>query len=95
MALPDMPRYDFDLVDYTAVEDKGGQILADDMVASDVADEMALRVHEARPEFRGKGYSILVTNTVGDEIHRAPLEGCWANAGQPDYRVDAEALFGR
>jgi hypothetical protein len=39
-----MPRYHFDLVDHTTVEDKGGQILADDIFASGVADELALRV---------------------------------------------------
>jgi hypothetical protein len=73
-ALRSMPRYHFDLVDHTTVEDKGGQILADDIVASDVADELALRVYEVRPELRGKGYSILVTNADGDTIHSAPLE---------------------
>jgi hypothetical protein len=57
-----MPRYHFDLVDHTTVEHKGGQILADDIVAAGVADELARRVYEVRPELHGKGYSILVTN---------------------------------
>jgi hypothetical protein len=69
-----MPRYHFDLVDHTTVEDKGGQILADDIVASDVADELAVRVWKVRPELRDRGYSILVTNADRDEVHRAPLE---------------------
>jgi hypothetical protein len=69
-----MPRYHFDLVDHTTVEDKGGQILADEIVASDVADELARRVYDARPELRGKGYLILVTTADGNEVHRAPLE---------------------
>jgi hypothetical protein len=69
-----MPRYHFDLVDHTTVEDKGGQVLADDMVASDVADELARRIPEVRPELRGKGYSILVTGADGEEVHRAPLD---------------------
>ena len=69
-----MPRYHFDLVDHRTVEDEGGQVLADDVVASDVADELARRVCEARPELRGQGYIILVTNADGDEVHRAPLE---------------------
>lgn len=74
-----MPRYHFDLVDHTTVEDKGGQMLADDITASDVADELARRVWEVRPELHGKGYSILVTNADGDEIHRAPLEDVLGN----------------
>jgi hypothetical protein len=68
-----MPRYHFDLVDHATVEDKGGQILTDDMTACDVADELARRVYQARPELRGKGYHIVVTNVDGDEIHRAPV----------------------
>jgi hypothetical protein len=78
-ALPTMPRYRFDLVDHPTVEDKGGQILADDIIAAGVADQLALRVYEARPEPRGKKYSILVMNADGDEIHRAPLEDVLSN----------------
>lgn len=70
-----MPRYHFDLVDHTTVEDHGGQIPADDITASDVADELARRVYEVRPELRDKGYSILVTDSDGHEVHRAPIEG--------------------
>jgi Domain of unknown function (DUF6894) len=68
-----MPRYHFDLVDHQTVEDHGGQMLADDITAADVADELARRVHEVRPELRGKGYSILVTDGDGNEVHRAPI----------------------
>jgi hypothetical protein len=74
-----MPHYHFDLVDHTTVEDKGGQILADESVAADVADELARRVREVRPELRGKGYAILVTNADGDEVHPAALEGVLGN----------------
>ena len=70
-----MPRYHFDLVDHKTVEDHGGQILADDVTAADVADELARRLYEVRPELRNKGYSILVTDNEGQEVHRAPLEG--------------------
>lgn len=69
-----MPRYHFDLVDHTTVEDHGGQILADDITASDVADELAARIYEVRPALRDKGYSILVTDSEGNEVHRAPVE---------------------
>lgn len=69
-----MPLYHFDLVDHHPVEDRGGQILADDTTAEDVADELAARVYDVRPELRGKGYSILVTDAQGREIHRAPID---------------------
>jgi uncharacterized protein DUF6894 len=69
-----MPRYFFHLVDHVAVEDHGGQILTDDISASRVADELARRVSEVRPELLNKGYSILVKDSNGVEVHRAPVE---------------------
>jgi hypothetical protein len=74
-----MPRYHFDLVDHTTVEDHGGQILTDDLTAADVADELARRIFEVRPELRGQGYWILVTDAEGQEVHRARIDnptGC-------------------
>jgi hypothetical protein len=68
-----MPRYHFDLIDQQTVEDHGGQLLEDDIKASDVADELAVRIYEVRPELRDKGYSILVTDSEGLEVHRAPI----------------------
>jgi ferritin-like metal-binding protein YciE len=56
-----MPRYHFDLTDPVTVEDQGGQLL-DDVTASDVDDILAHKVYLRRPELRGKGYSILVTD---------------------------------
>jgi hypothetical protein len=69
-----MPRYHFDLVDHQTVEDHGGQVLADDTVAEDVGDELAARIYDVRPELRGKGYSILVTDAEGREVHRAAID---------------------
>lgn len=69
-----MPRYHFDLVDHHTVEDHGGQILADDTIAEDVADKLAARIYEVRPELRGKGYAILITDAEGREVHRAPID---------------------
>ena len=69
-----MARYYFDLVDHKTVEDHGGQVLADDITAADVADELARRVSNSRPELRDKGYAILVTDQDGHEVHRAPLD---------------------
>jgi hypothetical protein len=68
-----MPRYHFDLVDHHTVEDHGGQVLEDDIKASDVADALAARIFEVRPELRDKGYSVLVTDSEGLEVHRAPI----------------------
>jgi hypothetical protein len=70
-----MPRYHFDLVDHNTVEDKGGQALADDVMASDVADRLAEELYQVRPELRGKGYSILVSGPDGETVHNAPVEG--------------------
>jgi hypothetical protein len=69
-----MPRYHFDLVDHTTVEDKGGQVLADDVMASDVADKLAEDLYQVRSELRGKGYSVLVSNADGEMVHKAPVE---------------------
>ena len=70
-----MPRYHFDLVDHKTVEDQGGQVLPDDVMASDVADRLAEDLYRLRPELHGKGYSILVTDTEGETVHKAPVEG--------------------
>ncbi len=69
-----MPRYHFDLVEHHTVEDHGGQILADDTIAEDVADELAARIYEVRPELRDKGYAILGTDAEGREVHRASID---------------------
>jgi hypothetical protein len=69
-----MPRYHFDLIDHKTVEDEGGQILADDVMAGDVADRLAEDLYRIRPELRGKGYSILVSNAEGETVHKAPIE---------------------
>ena len=68
-----MPRYHFDLVDHKTVKDEGGQFLADDITACGVADRLAEELFQVRPELRGSGYSILVSNADGDEVHRAPV----------------------
>jgi hypothetical protein len=41
-----MLRYHFDLVDHATVEDQGGQLLDDNVTASDVAD--VLFIYDAR-----------------------------------------------
>ncbi|UWU95563.1 DUF6894 family protein [Bradyrhizobium sp. CB1015] len=69
-----MPRYHFDLVDSKTVADEGGAELPDDMQALDVAEEIARRLLEQRPELKGRHFSILVTNDDGEEIGRVPLD---------------------
>jgi hypothetical protein len=68
-----MPRYYFDLIDHVSVEDHGGQVLTDDTAASRVADELARKVFEVRPELREKGYSIRVRDSKKHELYRAPI----------------------
>ena len=54
------------------VEDHGGQTLADDVTAADVADALARRVYEVRPDLRNKGYPSLSPTVEGRQVHRAP-----------------------
>ena len=69
-----MPRYYFDLIDHVTVEDRGGQILVDDGAAAHVADELARKLCEIQPELRDRGFSVVVKDANGVEVHRAPVE---------------------
>ncbi|TGN90665.1 hypothetical protein EOW77_0002165 [Bradyrhizobium yuanmingense] len=69
-----MPLYHFDLVDSETVADEGGADLPDDIKALDVAEQIARRLLEERPELKGRHFSILVTNEDGEEIGRMPLD---------------------
>jgi hypothetical protein len=69
-----VPRYHFDLVDTKTVRDEGGSEPSGDIEAMDVAEELARRLVRERPEFKGRHYSILVTNQDGDEIGRCSLD---------------------
>jgi len=69
-----LPRYHFDLVDSETVADEEGADLPDDIKALDVAEEIARRLLEERPELKGRHFSILVTNEDGEEIGRMPLD---------------------
>jgi len=67
-----MPQYQFNLIDSRTVADESGAVLEDDIAAADVAYRFAAELSKVRPELRGKGYAILVTNANGEEVHRAP-----------------------
>jgi hypothetical protein len=69
-----MYRYHFDLVADTIVLDPRGQLLADDLIAANVANELARKLYAARPELQGKGYFIYARDSEGLEVHRAPIE---------------------
>jgi hypothetical protein len=69
-----MPRYHFDLINSHTVADEGGRTLEDDIAAADAADSLAAELYKVRPELRGNGYMILVSNADGEEVHRAPLD---------------------
>jgi len=69
-----VPRYHFDLVDSKTVADEGGAELPDDIMALDVAEEIAKRLLAERPELKNRQFSILVTNHEGEEIGKVPLD---------------------
>jgi len=69
-----MPRYHFDLVDTKTVADERGQELLDDAMAEKVANKLATRLRQERPELRGRNFAILVTNQDGERICRAPID---------------------
>jgi len=69
-----MRRYHFDLVDSRTVADQGGTELPDDITAMDVAEGIARRLLDERPELKNRHFAILVSNEDGDEICRIPLD---------------------
>jgi len=64
----------FDLIDSKAVADHGGQVLEDASTAIQVANRLAHELWTARPDLRGKGYKVLVTDEDGERVHEAPLD---------------------
>jgi hypothetical protein len=60
-----VPRFYFKLVDTTMVADHGIRELADAAHARSEAIKLAQSLREARPQLRGKHYSILVTDESG------------------------------
>jgi hypothetical protein len=69
-----MPRYHFDLVNSEEITDVIGAILNDDEQAEKVALSLARDVREAKPEFIGKGYEIVVRSEDGNEIFRVLID---------------------
>ena len=69
-----MPLYHFDLVNWKAVVDAGGFDLADDIAAMDSADTIARSLLQRLPQLKNRHYAVLVTNEVGDEVCRLPLD---------------------
>jgi hypothetical protein len=69
-----MHRYHFDLIATNTVTDASGAILDDDNQARKVAQKLARKVREQRPELIGQGYEILVRTEGGDEILRTAID---------------------
>jgi hypothetical protein len=65
-----MPRYHFDLIDSKTVADEGGTDVSDDIQAMDVAEGIARRLIQERPELKNRHFAILVSNEDGDEVCR-------------------------
>lgn len=74
MRLYSYAPYHFDLVDSKTVADQGGQLLEDNAMAVQVADRLAQDRSDARPELRGRGFKVLVTDADGEHVHVAPLD---------------------
>jgi hypothetical protein len=69
-----MPRYHFDLVDSKTVADEGGTDVSDDIQAMDVAEGIARRLIQERPELKNRHFAILVSNEDGEEVCRIQLD---------------------
>jgi hypothetical protein len=74
ISLQPMPRYHFDLVASEEVTDVTGATLDNDDQAERVALSLATDVREAKPEFIGKGYEIVVRTEEGNEIFRVSID---------------------
>jgi hypothetical protein len=69
-----MPRYHFDLIDSKTVADEGGTDVSDDIQARDVAEGIARRLIQERPELKNRHFAILVSNEDGEEVCRVQLD---------------------
>jgi hypothetical protein len=69
-----MPRYHFDLIDSKTVADEGGTDVSDDIQAMDVAEGIARRLIQERPELKNRHFAILVSNEDGEEVCRVQLD---------------------
>lgn len=69
-----MPRYHFDLIDSKIVADEGGTDVSDDIQAMDVAEGIARRLIQERPELKNRHFAILVSNEDGEEVCRVQLD---------------------
>ena len=69
-----MPRYHFDLVDSKTVADEGGTDVSDDIQTMDVAEGIARRLIQERPELKNRHFAILVSNEDGEEVCRVQLD---------------------
>jgi hypothetical protein len=69
-----MPLYYFKLVDTIMVADHGVHELADETQAQIEAIKLAKSLRESRPQFRGKHYSISVTDENGAGVCLIPLD---------------------
>ena len=69
-----MPNFYFDLVTNRALQQQGSMILEDFRAALDRADQLAAALYVVRPELRGCGCAIRVTDDDGEEFYRTPLD---------------------
>jgi hypothetical protein len=56
------------------VADEGGTDVSDDIQAMDVAEGIARRLIQERPELKNRHFAILVSNEDGEEVCRVQLD---------------------
>lgn len=54
--------------------DEGGTDVSDDIQAMDVAEGIARRLIQERPELKNRHFAILVSNEDGEEVCRVQLD---------------------
>lgn len=69
-----MPRYRFNLEDHVFIADRGAHECADVVHAKEVADEIADRLAQTRPELVSDNHGIVVRDENNREVYRADLD---------------------
>ena len=67
-------RFHFDLINGKTNPDRFGQELDDAVQAAEIADKLAETLVVKDPALAAKGYSVLVTDEDGQEVHRIRLK---------------------
>jgi hypothetical protein len=69
-----MPKYRFNLEDHVFIADRGAHECADIAHAKEVADEIADRLVQTRPELVSGNNGIVVRDEDNREVYRADMD---------------------